>query len=143
MASGHDGFARQILIDHLRHLSRRNADSPSRTLQGDRPPAYDDVVKDGVVVQQNEASATADSDEVDAEVEPPSYIEAMETCGNAEHEEPAPQERWNANGQYQVVTIEINPDTATSSTTTTTSISYLSPSQSSSPSERQQAVIHC
>ena len=80
MASSHEGFARQILIDHIRHLSvsRRTPDRLQQ-FQPDRPPSYDDVVKDG-------PSGDAD-DADDFDGEPPSYIEAMDVrarCAAAE-----------------------------------------------------------
>jgi hypothetical protein len=71
---GHESFARQILIDHIRHLSRGrrgSIGSYDEPPANDVPPAYDEVVKDheGVVVEEMDAAAS---------LHPPTYVEAME-----------------------------------------------------------------
>lgn len=57
--NGHESFARQILIDQLRHLNRSRQSPAAR----EPPPSYDDVVK------PPEAGTSS-------EAEPPSYLEA-------------------------------------------------------------------
>merc|ERR1712008_118779 len=63
-----ENLAREMLVDHIRQLRSNYRGGESQRTNQDRPPAYDDVVKDH----------TADlADEVDSTSEdPPSYIEA-------------------------------------------------------------------
>lgn len=85
---GHERFARQILIDHIRHLSssRRTA---SASAQNDTPPAYEDVVKPSSSSSNANGSEPSppyrlnengneNEDEDDDDSQPPSYIEALE-----------------------------------------------------------------
>jgi len=59
-----ENLAREMLVDHIRQL-RRGVDG-NRSNPSDRPPSYEDVVKDPAL-----------ADEVDNAIEdPPSYIEA-------------------------------------------------------------------
>eukprot|EP00095_Tigriopus_kingsejongensis_P007701 maker-scaffold142_size315517-snap-gene-1.15 protein:Tk07701 transcript:maker-scaffold142_size315517-snap-gene-1.15-mRNA-1 annotation:"leucine-rich repeat-containing protein 37a2-like" len=77
--SGHESFARQILIDHIRHLStsrRTNNNGSGREPPNDTPPSYEDVVKPSS--STSDMSSNGDSTELeDDECQPPSYIEAI------------------------------------------------------------------
>ena len=66
-----DSFTRQILIDHLRHLS-----SARRQARAEPPPNYDEVVK------------PKDGDGDEDEEQPPSYVQAMERLNSVEEAEP-------------------------------------------------------
>merc|ERR1719195_2596088 len=62
-----ENLAREMLVDHIRQLrSNYRGGDGNRTNPSDRPPSYEDVVKDPAL-----------ADEVDNAIEdPPSYIEA-------------------------------------------------------------------
>merc|ERR1712088_10656 len=63
-----ENLAREMLVDHIRQLRSNYRGGESQRSNQDRPPSYDDVVKD---------PAAALADEVDSTSEdPPSYIEA-------------------------------------------------------------------
>ncbi len=73
-------FARQILIDHIRHLSSRprghNSDNDEDAedeidRSNDVPPSYEDVVK----TTEDEEGAKCEEED---EQQPPSYVEAIE-----------------------------------------------------------------
>jgi len=70
-------LAREMLVDHIRQLrSNYRGGDLQRTNQSDRPPSYDDVVKD--------PAASLNADEVDSTSEdPPSYIEATNAAAGA------------------------------------------------------------
>lgn len=72
VSTGHESFARQILIDHIRHI-RQTRRERNATAHSDTPPAYEDVVKD----TDEEENAAKDTEEEEAQ--PPTYVEAMES----------------------------------------------------------------
>ncbi|TRY67182.1 hypothetical protein TCAL_02287 [Tigriopus californicus] len=86
---GHERFARQILIDHIRHLSSSRR-TPSASAQNDTPPAYEDVVKPSSSSSNASGSEPSppyrltengngdEDDDDDDNSQPPSYIEALE-----------------------------------------------------------------
>ena len=81
--NGHETFARQILIDHIRHLSssrRVNANTATPNRPNDTPPAYEEVVKEPPTAEGNDNQAgnrAADrGSESDGEL--PSCVEAIE-----------------------------------------------------------------
>jgi hypothetical protein len=63
-----ENLAREMLVDHIRQLrSNYRGGDGNRTNPSDRPPSYEDVVKDPAL-----------ADEVDNAIEdPPSYVEAI------------------------------------------------------------------
>jgi len=86
---GHqESFARQILIDHIRHLSQtRRGSNESTTASSDfevnnsPPPSYDDAVKAQREGEEHECSAdgsNSEGSEGTSGLQPPSYIEALE-----------------------------------------------------------------
>ena len=73
-----ENLAREMLVDHIRQL-RSNYRSQQRQIQADRPPAYEDVVKDSNedVPDGAEGGVGLSSQQsIDDCEEPPSYVEA-------------------------------------------------------------------
>ncbi len=102
-SSGHESFARQILIDHLRHLSSSRQRQQRRDAE-DHPPHYDEVVKD--------------EEDGREETQPPSYVEAVAAAAAADDASASSSVDGN-----HVVTIEIvhGSEDAPASTTASTS----------------------
>merc|ERR1712066_749934 len=86
-----ENLAREMLVDHLRQLRSNHRSGHHRTM--DRPPSYDDVVK------------TSEEDTNEADLEPPSYIEAT----NSIVEAPEAAEAQEENSVSTVVTVETRP----------------------------------
>jgi len=96
-----ENLAREMLVDHIRQL-RRGVDG-NRSNPSDRPPSYEDVVKDPAL-----------ADEVDNSIEdPPSYIEATGAHSDA------------------VASIDVDAISAASSLNSTTLESHSQPDTSS------------
>lgn len=109
--SGHESFARQILIDHIRHISSSRRRNGANTGANDRPPSYDDVVKTANQDENDLGASQSTSTIYDDDSELPSYVEAMET--NELNEASARDE----NSQSHVVTIEMSGDQGVSCST--------------------------
>lgn len=85
--NGHERFARQILIDHIRHLSssrRVNGNSATPNLANDTPPAYDEVVKAPPAGEENQAGNRDANPGSESDGELPSYVEAIEAAGGGD-----------------------------------------------------------
>lgn len=63
-----ENLAREMLVDHIRQLRSNYRGGESQRSNQDRPPSYDDVVKDPAAVLADEVDSTSE--------DPPSYIEA-------------------------------------------------------------------
>jgi len=116
-----ESFARQILIDHIRHLSqtRRSSNDSAMTSSDSEtnnlpPPSYDDAVKvQGVRNEQQFSVGSSNNDgEVEGppELQPPSYVEALEREVAAE----AAEEAGGAGRDFRhyVVQIEVSSSVA-------------------------------
>jgi len=66
-----ENLAREMLVDHIRQLRSNYRGDGNRSNQSDRPPSYEDVVKDPVAGHSND-----EVDDPSLTEEPPSYIEA-------------------------------------------------------------------
>ncbi len=93
-----DNFAREILADHIRQL--RSAAQRSHSLARDRPPSYEDVVKDPPDGEDGEI-------ELAEEAQPPSYLEATTVARATASSTPDEQEENTAFTTEAVEAIEI------------------------------------
>ena len=98
-----ENLAREMLVDHIRQL-RSNYRSQQRQIQADRPPAYEDVVKDSNedVPDGAEGGVGLSSQQsIDDCEEPPSYVEATNS------------DEYNATTIVTLETTVNNPGTST------------------------------
>merc|ERR1712008_542733 len=63
-----ENLSREMLVDHIRQLRSNYRGGESQRSNPDRPPSYDDVVKDPTAALADEVDSTSE--------DPPSYIEA-------------------------------------------------------------------
>merc|ERR1711997_436862 len=66
-----ENLAREMLVDHIRQLRSNYRGDGNRSNQSDRPPSYEDVVKDPAA-----GNSVDELDDPSLTEEPPSYIEA-------------------------------------------------------------------
>lgn len=120
---GHqESFARQILIDHIRHLSQTRRDSDDSTtasshleVNNSPPPSYDDVVKVQREGDEHDISAGGSNNEGGegtTELQPPSYIEALEREEAADAAEAVEAGEARRVVQHYVVQIEVSSSVA-------------------------------
>merc|ERR1711997_507919 len=65
-----ENLAREMLVDHIRQLRSNYRGDGNRSNQSDRPPSYEDVVKDPAA-----GNSVDELDDPSLTEEPPSYIE--------------------------------------------------------------------
>lgn len=116
-----ESFARQILIDHIRHLSQaRRGSNDSTTASSDfeannsPPPSYDDAVKvqhEGDA-RAHECTVGGSNNEGTSELQPPSYIEALEREEAAEAVVAFETGAARRDAHHYVVQIEVSSSVA-------------------------------